>query len=127
MDKTFKTKPWIKTIKLKIAQPSLKDNTADVDRLIKGIKKDLETEDVTVNFSLIKKIPNVLRKSNYHINAILHENKNRWRLIDIIPSQDGNGIYGLSVDLGSSTVVVRLLDLASQESKDEISFGKFLS
>ena len=122
MDKTFKTKPWIKTIKLKIAQPSLKDNTADVDRLIKGIKKDLETEDVTVNFSLIKKIPNVLRKSNYHINAILHENKNRWRLIDIIPSQDGNGIYGLSVDLGSSTVVVRLLDLASQETKDEISF-----
>ncbi len=123
----IKTKPWIKTIKLKIAPPSLKDNTADVDRLIKGIKKGLETENVTVDFSLVKKISNALRKSNYQINAILHENKNGWRLIDLIPSQDGNGIYGLSVDLGSSTVVVRLLDLASQETKDEISFGKFLS
>jgi len=51
MEKTDKTKPWIKTIKLKIAQPSLKDNTADVDRLIKGIKKGLEREDVTVDFS----------------------------------------------------------------------------
>ena len=117
-----KTKPWIKTIKLKIAPPSLKDNTADVDRLIKGIKKGLETEDVTVDFSLVKKIPNALRKSNYQINAILHENQNGWRLIDLIPSQNRNGIYGLSVDLGSSTVVIRLLDLASQETKDEMSF-----
>jgi len=46
-----KTKPWIKIIKPEIAQPSLKDNTADVDRLIKGIKKGLETEDVTIDFS----------------------------------------------------------------------------
>ena len=122
-----KTKPWIKTIKLKIAPPSLKDNTADVDRLIKGIKKGLSAENVTIDFSLVKKVSNALRKFNYQINAILHENQNGWRLIDLIPSQDGNGIYGLSVDLGSSTVVVRLLDLASQETKDEISFGKFLS
>ena len=122
-----KTKPWIKIIKPEIGQPSLKDNTADVDRLIKGIKKGLSAENVTIDFSLVKKVSNALRKFNYQINAILHENQNGWRLIDLIPSQDGNGIYGLSVDLGSSTVVVRLLDLASQETKDEISFGKFLS
>ena len=122
MGKSFKTKPWIKTINLEIAKPSLRDNTADVDRLIRGIKKDLNAENVSVDFSLVKKIPGVLRKSNYHTNVVIYENQNNWHLIDIITPEEENGIYGLSVDLGSSTVVVRLLDLASQVIKDEISF-----
>lgn len=117
-----KASPWIKAVAPEITPPSLKDNTADIDRLIKGIKKSLKTENVTVDFSLVKKLHYILREYGYRVTAILHNEYHGWRLIDIISSQYGNGIYGLALDLGSSMLVVRLLDLASQKTVDEISF-----
>ncbi|MBW1851314.1 MAG: DUF4445 domain-containing protein [Deltaproteobacteria bacterium] len=114
--------PWIKTILPEINTPSLKDNTADVDRLLKGVKKSLQTQNVTVDFSLVKRLPHILSKYDYQVEATLFESNNVWRLIDIIPHQEEKHIYALAVDLGSSTVVVRLLDLTNKEIKDETSF-----
>ena len=114
--------PWIKAVALEISPPSLKDNTADVDRLARGIKKRLDIEDVTIDLPLVKGLSNALRKYDYRIDAILFECQNGWRLIDIIPSQSENSVYGLAVDLGSSTVVVRLMDLSSRESMGETAF-----
>ncbi|MCP4681761.1 MAG: ATP-binding protein [Desulfobacterales bacterium] len=113
---------WIKVISPAITPPGLMDNTADVDRLIRGIKKELHTDDVDVEFSLVKALPNILRKFDYSVDAILFESRNIWRLIDVLPSKDENHIHGLAVDLGSSTVVVRLMDLSSQETLEETSF-----
>ncbi len=100
----------------------MKDNTADVDRLIKGIKKSLQTEKVFVDFPIVKRLTHALRKYDYRVKAILFEDQKGWRLIDISPSQNGHRIYGLAVDLGTSTVVVRLLDFSDAKTKDEISF-----
>lgn len=35
---------WIRKVSAEISPPSLKDNTADVDRLIKGLKRELDAE-----------------------------------------------------------------------------------
>lgn len=122
MKKTPEAKPWIKSVGLKITAPSLKDNTADVDRLIKGIKKGLETEEIGIDFSMFKRLPRVLREYNYRGDAVVFEDRNSWHLIDIFPSGNANSIYVLAVDLGTSTVVVRLMDLSTQETTDETSF-----
>jgi uncharacterized 2Fe-2S/4Fe-4S cluster protein (DUF4445 family) len=113
---------WIRAIPVNITPPSLKDNTADVDRLVKGVKKGLKCETVKVDLSLVRTLSHKLRKFDYHIDAVVFEAQCGWHLIDILPSQNKNCVYGLSVDLGSSTAVIRLLDLATQESKDETSF-----
>jgi uncharacterized 2Fe-2S/4Fe-4S cluster protein (DUF4445 family) len=113
---------WIKKISPEIIPPSLEDNTADVDRLIKGIKKSLQTEKITVDFSLVGVLTHALRKYDYHVEAILSEGQEGWRIIDILPSHNGHQIYGLAVDLGTSRVVVRLLDFSDGNPKDETSF-----
>jgi len=122
MKKTPDAKPWIKSVGLKITAPSLKDNTADIDRLIKGIKKELETEEIGIDFSMVKRLPRVLREYNYRGDAVVFEDQNSWHLIDIFPSGSANNIYVLAVDLGTSTVVVRLMALSTQETMDETSF-----
>jgi len=53
----------------------LKDNTADIDRLIKGIKKTLQTERISVDFSLAKNLPQTLRKCDYKIDAAVFEDQ----------------------------------------------------
>lgn len=122
MEKLTGCKPWIKTISLEISQPSLKDNTADVDRLLKAIKKTLQTERVSIDFAFAKRLPHELRKYNYDVDAALFEDQNVWHLINIFPSNTKNDIHGLAVDLGSSTVVVRLVNLSNQQTENEVSF-----
>ena len=34
--------PWIRVVRTELKPPSLRDNTGDVDRVIKGIRKVLE-------------------------------------------------------------------------------------
>ncbi|MFH1950266.1 MAG: ASKHA domain-containing protein [Pseudomonadota bacterium] len=113
---------WIRNLPLQLSPPSLKDNTADVDRLIRGIKKGLEAEAVRIDFSLIKKATQTLRKYDYNVRAAVFQERNGWCLIDIFGAREGGGIYGLAFDLGSSTLVLRLMNLEDGEVQDEVSF-----
>ena len=113
---------WIREVVPEMDTPSLKDNTADADRLIKGLRKALQTGDVTMELSLIKRIPPLLRECGYSVRAVLYERAGSWHLMDVFSDRNPGALYGLAVDLGSSTVVLRLLDLSTEEIKGEVSF-----
>jgi uncharacterized 2Fe-2S/4Fe-4S cluster protein (DUF4445 family) len=113
---------WIKAIHPVLDPPSLQDNTADVDRFMKGTKKALRAERVSIDLSLVKKIPIFLREHGYDVISVLYRESNGWHLVDCFPPRMESTLYALSVDLGSSTVVVRLLDIINRETKDETSF-----
>jgi uncharacterized 2Fe-2S/4Fe-4S cluster protein (DUF4445 family) len=115
--------PWIRKIRVGMKPPSLKDNTADVDRLIKGIEKEISWEQVKLPFKLAKRIPSLLRKWDYQVEPVLFKEGSRWHVIDMLPPNGNHPIYGAAVDLGSSTVVLRLLDLLSGEVVAERSFS----
>ncbi len=112
---------WIRRVKPKITPPSLEDNTADLDRLLKGIRKSLQGE-IIFDFPMAAKIPNLLRESHYQVETFLFEEHGQWHLCEVLPASQNNAFYGLAVDLGSSTIVVRLLNLSTGEPVDETSF-----
>jgi len=113
---------WIKRVSPLLSPPSLKDNTADVDRLVKGIRKGLGDEDVSVDFAQIKGVTRSLRNHDYEVSVALFQEYNCWHLIDVFSAQGGADIYGLALDLGSSTLVLRLMDLENGGIMDETSF-----
>lgn len=116
-------KQWIKIIRANLTPPSLRDNSADVDRLISWIKKELGTKDVEMDFSFVRKIPGLLRKHQYRLKPVLYKKQSSWALIDILSPQENETIFGLAMDLGTTTIVLRLLDLMKGDLKDEISFN----
>jgi uncharacterized 2Fe-2S/4Fe-4S cluster protein (DUF4445 family) len=122
MTDTFDTKRWIKSIALSMSPPDLKDNTADGDRLVKGIEKALDGLEVRIDLSFLREIPSLLREHDYQVKAILYQERFSWHLVDIFPPTEVNPIYGLAVDLGTSMIEVRLLDLVTGEVKEETSF-----
>jgi hypothetical protein len=65
MKKTAKSEAWIQVVESRLTRPSLKDNTADVDRLVKGVEKALQGNKVTIGFSLLKEVPTLLREYDY--------------------------------------------------------------
>jgi uncharacterized 2Fe-2S/4Fe-4S cluster protein (DUF4445 family) len=113
---------WIRAVRPEIKPPSLKDNTADVDRIITALERELEGETVLMDFSLIQEIPSFLRRHGYDMQAVLYKDRRDWRVMDILPPETGGALYGLAMDLGSATIVVRLVDLNNRRKVDEISF-----
>ena len=114
--------PWVKAIPLKMAPPSLKDNTADVDRVLRGLKREMQTDRVAADYSLWHRFPQVLRDSHYRVDISAFEWQGIWHVIDVTPASAHHAVHGIAMDLGTSTVVLRLLDLASGETLDERVF-----
>jgi uncharacterized 2Fe-2S/4Fe-4S cluster protein (DUF4445 family) len=114
---------WIRVVRPEMAPPSLKDNTADVDRLIRGIKRCLHAEEVTVGLTLVRRIPGLLREHGYGIQALVHERDGGgWHLMDLFPDSAEVPLTGVALDLGTSTIVVRLVDLLTGHTRGEVSF-----
>jgi uncharacterized 2Fe-2S/4Fe-4S cluster protein (DUF4445 family) len=111
---------WVKTISL--TPPSLRDNTADADRLAGALKRELKTDFVRIDLQLIRKLPNLLRKCNYQVRCVIFRDRERYILSEVLDPLTDSPAVGLAVDLGTSRVVIRLLDLAGGLTLGESAF-----
>ena len=112
--------PWIRTVRL--AKPTLQDNTADTDRLISALKSDLQTNAVHMDLDLVKKLPDLLRKWEYSVRCLLFKDRHRWLVTGIAGVDAPLPFAGLAIDLGTTKVVLRLLDLSDGRTLGEAGF-----
>jgi uncharacterized 2Fe-2S/4Fe-4S cluster protein (DUF4445 family) len=112
--------PWVRTVIL--AKPTLQDNTADTDRLISVLKTELQTDAVHVDLNLLKELPEVIRKCDYKVRCILFKDRHRWLVTGIAGIDDSLPVAGLAVDLGTTRVVLRILDLSDGRTLGESGF-----
>lgn len=110
---------WIKRVS--VTPPSIEDNTADADRLERALMAILKTEMVDIDLSVLADLPELFRKSNYNLRCVLSKDHRKWRLSGI-SSEDTERLTGLAVDLGTTTVVLRLIDLSTGHDLAESSF-----
>lgn len=114
------SKGWIRDVFL--TPPSLKDNTADADRIVGELKKQLNTEAIDIELYVLKILPGVLRKSDYKVRCILFKDREKWILAGITSQDNVQPALGLAVDLGTTRVVIRLIDLQAKEVLSESAF-----
>ena len=110
---------WVK--KVSVTPPSLEDNTADADRLERALMAILKTEMVDIDLSVLANLPDLLRKYDFNLRCILFKDHKKWRLAGIT-GDDDKIVAGLAVDLGTTTVVLRLIDLSTGREMAEYSF-----
>ena len=73
---------WIKTVSL--PPPSLQDNTADTERLISTLKNALQTNaEIRIDLDLLKKLPDILRQSDFRVRCILFKDGDQWLMVGI--------------------------------------------
>ena len=114
------TTPWIQTVQLD--EPSLKNNTADAERLLQALKSQLNTAAVDIDLTVLKTLPKFMRDHGFNIRCVLFKEKHQWVLTDIQDARDTQLCAGLAIDLGTSRVVLRLIDLASGRPMAESAF-----
>jgi uncharacterized 2Fe-2S/4Fe-4S cluster protein (DUF4445 family) len=111
---------WVRSITL--SPPTLHDNTADADRLIYALKKELKTDRVDVDLAILKDLPFLLREWDYSVRCVLIKDRDRWIVTRLAPHNGNQVMSGLAVDLGTSRVVLRLIDLESGAGLAELAF-----
>jgi len=111
---------WVKTVSL--APPSLQDNTSDADRLAKALKKELKTDFIKIDLEILRQLPNLLRKWDFTVRCIVFKNHSQWILSRVCDPSDITQPAGIAVDLGTTRVVLRLINLLSGKMLAESSF-----
>ncbi|MGM0453416.1 MAG: ASKHA domain-containing protein [Thermodesulfobacteriota bacterium] len=108
---------WV--VSLALEPPSLADNTADADRLKKALAAKIGADTVAVDLALLKRLPEQLRCWDYQCRCICFKTQGRWQLIDILEPAAAATAAGIAVDLGTTRVVMRMIDLASGQTLAE--------
>lgn len=112
---------WVTTVTL--SPPSLKDNTADADRLEAALKGVLGTPSVHMEPGLLKQLPGRLRQWNYQATAVLFKEPSGAGILTHLAAADAtDALCGLAVDLGTTRVVLRIIDLLSGDHRGEVVF-----
>jgi len=98
--------PMIWKLHMKLEKPKLGDRRGDLERLLEALGGDVE-----VDWEAVKGLPEALRRGDWEATATL------WgsTLIAVEPGDTTKTIYGLAVDIGTSKVVVQIVDLSTGE------------
>ncbi len=117
---TEKSSGWVVTVS--VSPPSLNDNTADADRLINEVKSVLKTDDIDIDLPLLKNLPWLLRKFSYQARCVCFKDRGRWKLVGVKSTNESAICAGIAIDLGTTRVVLRLINLETGEVINESAF-----
>ncbi|MBC7325212.1 MAG: 2Fe-2S iron-sulfur cluster binding domain-containing protein, partial [Moorella sp. (in: Bacteria)] len=92
---------------LHLAEPTLTENTNDTSRLLTALRKEKGVEG-ELGLAVLRDLPEALRQANWQVDVTLAREKNS--IIRVTPA-GSTRCFGLAIDLGTTTVVVSLLDL----------------
>ncbi len=125
---SYKLNPTVFKVYLPLEQPTLDDNLNDVDRIIRTLKKHYNIENVTFDFEVVKKLPTLLRESNWKIVLTVVSVEDRYKVIDVVEGKKGAQNYAFVVDIGTTGVSGELLDLnvcdLLNDGIEEVSIAK---
>ena len=103
--------PLVKKVRVHLSPPSLRDNTAEIDRLKRQLKGTGGLEHLTIPFAEIPRWVSILRKADYRVTATVSLAGLATQLIEVEPGDARTNLFGLAVDLGTTRIACQLWDL----------------
>ncbi len=115
----------IKKLELNLKRPTIEDFTADIDRIVGTVEDKLNSKVLFENIKIFPKVAELLRENNWNVDSIISEKicgeQTIYEICDIVPHKKDRKIYSAVVDVGTTTVVVCLIDLINLEVVDIVS------
>jgi len=112
--KFFRYSPLATKIFLKLPKPSSEDRRSDIERLFQEIRNVKNPPVMQMGLANIKKLPSLLRQSNWEITATLGNRNGTTEVVIIEPGDTTNVNFGVALDIGTTTIVAYLVDLNTQ-------------
>jgi uncharacterized 2Fe-2S/4Fe-4S cluster protein (DUF4445 family) len=126
--------PAIHMCYVEVEEPDMEKPLGDLDRLLVALEKDWKLSRIEVDFHLLPRVQQILRKGEWKVTAAIHKDEadDRPRLVALYPGLK-NEAYGIACDIGSTTIAMHLSSLlsgrtlaSSGTSNPQIRFGEDL-
>lgn len=108
-------------IYLELPLPTEDDPRSDQQRILDSLAAAGVEERVHIPVHILRRLYPLLDNAKWKITVSLAWNGDNWEMVEIEEGDTTAQHYGLAVDLGSTTVVARLLDCNSGEILKEVS------
>jgi len=126
--------PALKKYTVTIDPPTIDDNTSDLSRLLRALKQQHNLENISIDFLLLKKLSNILRKANWKVTVTLVQTRlesqlsehqlrgsRRPKMITVEPGDTLDKHYSIVLDIGTTTLCGQLIDLKTKKSLAQAS------
>jgi uncharacterized 2Fe-2S/4Fe-4S cluster protein (DUF4445 family) len=127
----FEFDPLVRKLYLEMTPPSVQDHTADHERLYLAIRARIDAPVMQTGFRVLQKLPEVLQECGYKATVTVGRRGGATEVIDIEGGNHSRRNFAVVVDLGTTTVVAHLVDLATATTLDteatynsQLSFGE---
>ncbi len=126
--------PVVRSIVMDLPEPSLEDQSSDLDRLYRGVCQHLTIDQnlVSIDHRLLDRLPNVLRQNNWNATAkVLVQEDRLGKILAVDPGDTSASHLGVAIDIGTTTVSAQLVNFSTgdvlAESSDynpQVSYGE---
>jgi uncharacterized 2Fe-2S/4Fe-4S cluster protein (DUF4445 family) len=103
--------PVLRLHYVQVKQPDMHDPSGDLRRLFEALESEWSLKDLTCDLSVIQTLQPTLRSGSWQVTVAVHGAK---QIIGVWPGLHER-VYGLAVDVGSTTIAAHLCDLSSGE------------
>ena len=114
-DRVIEMDPATKLYFIEVAEPDMHEPSGDLERLNEALKSQWGLEEVSADLRVMRKLQPTLRKGKWQITAAVFQDHKagKGRILELWPGLHEDGIFGLAIDLGSTTIAAHLTDLRS--------------
>ena len=109
--------PSTKLFYVEVQEPDMHDPSGDLERLCDALRDQWQLENVTADLQILQTLQPALRKGAWKVTVAVHlgDDENPARIMHLWPGFYEGSLYGLAVDLGSTTIAAHLCDLQTGE------------
>jgi uncharacterized 2Fe-2S/4Fe-4S cluster protein (DUF4445 family) len=105
--------PMLKEIPLELAPPTIDDSVSDLDRLNRGLKKmGCDVTRLNVGLKVVRQLAQAVRREDWKLTVSVIRRKCSNEILEVRPGSGSLMPFGLAIDLGTTTVVVYLVNMA---------------
>jgi uncharacterized 2Fe-2S/4Fe-4S cluster protein (DUF4445 family) len=96
-----------------VAEPDMHEPSGDLERLAAALRAQWGIDHVTMGLDALRKLQPALRSGAWRVTVALFSDHRGGaaQVLDIWPGLYEEGLYGLAIDLGSTTIAAHLCDL----------------
>ena len=107
--------PLVVKLYLELPEPTIDDNIADIERVIRELGKRLTHTSFEVTLNCLQGLAEKLRASDWKVTVTVARHHDAGRIIRVEPGDTSGNHYGIAVDIGTTTVVTQLVHLTNGE------------
>ncbi len=109
--------PSVKLFYVEVEEPDMHEPSGDLERLVSALDEGWNIKGLRADLHILTSLQTTLRKGAWKVTAAIHlgDAENPPKIMHLWPGFYEGSIYGLAVDLGSTTIAAHLCDLQSGE------------